>query len=200
MELIVVVAIIAILTGIAVPYYNDYITDARRATLKQNVANFRKVISDFRADQGRGPFRVAVASATTVYITNPKSASECELIAGPIQVTRSGSGYLTQRRQGFKYLSAMPLLEDPMNAAVLDWGYGTATVFFVDDTPPDGKYDMAQEFAFIDNNYNALFDGEETDTTQYLFNGKPALTYVGSSGTALDYTNITVTDSSGMQY
>jgi len=200
MELIVVVAIIAILTGVAVPYYNDYITDARRATLKQSAANFRKVVSDFRADQGRGPFRVPVASGATVYITNPKSAADCELVAGPLQVSRSGGGFVTQRRPGFRYLSAMPTLEDPTTAAALNWGYGTATLFFVDDTPTDGKYDMGQEFAFIDNNYNSSFDGEATDTVQYLFNGKPATTYVGSAGAALDYTDIVATDSSGMQY
>jgi len=121
MELIVVVAIIAILTGVAVPYYNDYITDARRATLKQSAANFRKVVSDFRADQGRGPFRVPVASGATVYITNPKSAADCELVAGPLQVSRSGGGFVTQRRPGFRYLSAMPTLEDPTTAAALNW-------------------------------------------------------------------------------
>ncbi|HEY9072177.1 MAG TPA: prepilin-type N-terminal cleavage/methylation domain-containing protein [Candidatus Ozemobacteraceae bacterium] len=199
-ELMVVVAVIAVLTGLAVPYYNDYIADARRSTLKQNVANFRKVVGEFRADQGRGPFRVPVASAATYYLQSPQSATDSELIAGPLQITRTSGGFVTQRRPGFKYLPTLPVLEDPQTTGRLTWSYGTATLFFVDDTSVANQLDLDKDFAFIDNNANAVFDGEATDTVQFLFNGKPSLAYIGSPANPLDYTDIVVTDSQGVSY
>jgi len=201
-ELVMVVLIITILTGIAVPYYGDYIRDARRSTLKQNLANFRKVLNDFRGDQGRGPFRVPVYNNGTAIVSNPRSALDFELIAGPIQVTRSGSAYEVVRRTGFKYLPAFPILEDPESASRIDWNYGTSTLFFVDDGLAEeaNRFDFNKDFAFIDNNANASFDGEATDTVQFLFNGKSSSDYIGSTAKPLDFISLTATDSTGMNY
>ncbi len=201
-ELVMVVLIITILTGIAVPYYGDYIRDARRSTLKQNLANFRKVLNDFRGDQGRGPFRVPVYNNGAAIISNPRSALDFELIAGPIQVTRSGSAYEVVRRTGFKYLPSFPILEDPETSSRIDWSYGTSTMFFVDDGLAEeaDRFDYNKDFAFIDNNANASFDGEATDTVQFLFNGKSSADYIGSTAKPLDFISLTAVDSTGMSY
>lgn len=199
-ELSIVVLIITILTGIGIPYYGDYIKDARRSTLKQNLANFRKVLNDFRGDHGRGPFRVPVYNNGTAVISNPRSALEFELIAGPVQVTRSGSAYEILRRTGFKYLPSFPILEDPESSSRIDWNYGTSTLYFVDDTSTADRFDFEKDFAFIDNNNNASFDGEATDTVQFLFNGKVSSDYVGSTAKPLDFISISATDSVGLSY
>ena len=54
-ELLIVVAIIAVLAGVAIPYYNDYIIDSRTSVLQNNLATIRKAINQFRADNQRGP-------------------------------------------------------------------------------------------------------------------------------------------------
>lgn len=200
-ELVMVVLIITILTGIAVPYYGDYIRDARRSTLKQNLANFRKVINDFRGDHGRGPFQVPIYNGADVILDNAKSAGikGCELIAGPIQVSSDG---IPTRRSGFKYLPGMPVLEDPESAARIEWSYGTSTMYFINDnSSPEDRFDLDKDFAFIDNNNNAKFDGEATDTVYFLFNGEVTSKYTDASPTkALDFIGITATDSSGLMY
>ncbi|HOY65698.1 MAG TPA: prepilin-type N-terminal cleavage/methylation domain-containing protein [Candidatus Ozemobacteraceae bacterium] len=202
MELIVVVTIIVILTGIAVPYYNDYIMDARRSTLKQNVANFRKVISEFRADQGRGPFQVPFITGSTVEdVRSPLGATDSELVAGPLQIIRVGGSITPKRRPGFKYLPALPVLEDPQTTERMDWTATGSTLFFVEDGgSPVGQFDFDKDFAFIDTNANAAFDGEATDTVQFLFNGKSSSVYIGSPANPLDYSDIIVTDSQGVSY
>lgn len=199
-ELTIVVLIITVLTGIAIPYYGDYIRDARRSTLKQNLANFRKVLNDFRGDQGRGPFRVPMYNNGTAVATNPRSAADFELTAGPVQI--SSSGLPPVRRTGLKYLPSLPVLEDPESASRIDWSYGTSTLYFVEDpdvASPD-RFDFAKDFAFIDNNNNARFDGEATDTVYFHFNGETASKYVSSAATALDFISITATDSAGLNY
>lgn len=54
-ELMVVLAILAILGGMAMPLYLDRAQDAREAVLRENLYRTRKVIDEFYRDHGRYP-------------------------------------------------------------------------------------------------------------------------------------------------
>jgi prepilin-type N-terminal cleavage/methylation domain-containing protein len=54
-ELIVVMAIIALLSSIAVPRYIDGVERAREASLRSSLATLRDAIDQFSADRGRYP-------------------------------------------------------------------------------------------------------------------------------------------------
>ncbi|MBI3038939.1 prepilin-type N-terminal cleavage/methylation domain-containing protein [bacterium] len=202
-ELIVVVTIMAVLTGIAVPYYQEYVVDARRSALQQNLANYRKVLFDFQGDQGRGPFRVNVSSGATQFITDPRSTNlnyGNELVGGPVQVTTT-----VERRRNVRYLSGLPVFNDPTTGAQLTWGYGTCTAYFVDDgdglgndgLPSDSTFDILVEFSFLDNNRNGQYNA--SDTVLY-YKGLYSERYLGSAGIPLDYINVLASDSGGMFY
>ncbi len=112
-ELLIVVAIIAVLAGVAVPYYNDYIIDSRTSVLQNNLATIRKAINQFRADNQRGPILRQVKNNSTD-ITNLEADGTYdpfnELVNGPVQ-NIAGVGW--KQRSNIKYLSSKPLLIDP---------------------------------------------------------------------------------------
>ena len=58
-ELMIVISIIGILAAIAVPNYQWGIIKAREAVLREDLYNFRSVIDQFRADQGKYPDSIA---------------------------------------------------------------------------------------------------------------------------------------------
>jgi general secretion pathway protein G len=55
LELIVVMAIIGILAGIALPQYKVAIIQAKEAVLKEDLFRFRDVIDQYQADKGSYP-------------------------------------------------------------------------------------------------------------------------------------------------
>lgn len=55
LELIVVVAIIGILAGIALPNFKNAIVQAKEATLKENLFRLRDVIDQYYVDKGQYP-------------------------------------------------------------------------------------------------------------------------------------------------
>ena len=186
-ELLIVIAIIGILVGVAVPYYNDYIYDARLATLKQNLATYRQVLNQFRGDNLRGPMNVPVSSGAVVLIPDKgwSSSAHSELTAGSIQLV---DGVLT-RRTNLQYLPQMPVFLNPKDGAPVsstDWTFSGATAYYYDPANA-GVFDIGSELAFIDNNGDASYTSG-IDTALFL----GATTCPPASATPLDYTSFSV--------
>ncbi len=205
-ELLIVIAIISILVGVAVPYYNDYITDARLSVLKQNAATFRNSINQFRGDNLRGPFAVNVYKGPTLMHTNPLSGdtNSSELIAGPIQIINN----VPTRRQNIKYIPSMPVFTDPFNGGNItapSVAVSGPSAYFYDkdadgffDFDPNNDADMADsEFAFLDGNNNAQFDSNFDTILFFDTRASYAPFNAANPTTALDFTVVTITDSSG---
>ncbi len=62
-ELLVVLAAMALLLSIAAPTYLQHLDNARDVTLKQNLRHVREAIDQFHADQGRYPANLAELAA-----------------------------------------------------------------------------------------------------------------------------------------
>jgi prepilin-type N-terminal cleavage/methylation domain-containing protein len=160
-ELLIVIMIIGILVGVAVPYYNDYIIDSRLSVLKQNLATMRNAINQFRGDRGRGPFRVKVEGGPTDH--EPWSSDKTtgsELVAGAFLSNK-------KRQSNISYLSSLPTLPNPEDGANMISSItptGSATVCFVDDG--DGIFQIDTEFAFFDADYNLEYHSA-SDTWLY---------------------------------
>lgn len=132
LELIVVIAIMGVLVGIAVPYYQDSVADARRNSMKSNLSTLRQVINQFRGDQGRGPLRVnsvAHAADGLAATVTPTSDAASELVAGPVQFLANK----WQRRNNVRYLPKLPMIEDPYDGGQKPFSVATdAATFYVD--------------------------------------------------------------------
>lgn len=168
-ELLIVITIIAILVGVAVPYYNDYIYDARLSTLKQNLATYRQVLNQFRGDNLRGPLNVII-TCTDLDVTHSSatSAADSELIAGPIQIIE-GIEDAVKRRTNLQYLFQMPVFLNPRDGSPVPtsaWNLTNPTAFFYDSND-DGIFDIDNELAFVDNDGDGIFT-TGIDTTLFL--------------------------------
>ena len=144
-ELLIVIAIMSILVGVAVPYYNDYVVESRRSVLQSNIATIRKAINQFRADNQRGPARVRIITP------NPKANVDGlydpfdELLNGPLQ---NISGQWV-RRSNLKYLNSRPVLEDPVTGATIatsSFLLGTGSCYIQKGLP---QYDVSNNWAYI---------------------------------------------------
>jgi prepilin-type N-terminal cleavage/methylation domain-containing protein len=51
-ELMITIAIVSILTGIAIPLYNGYIREGHLTTMRTTINGLRTVLEDFRLDNG----------------------------------------------------------------------------------------------------------------------------------------------------
>ncbi|MGM0600992.1 MAG: type IV pilin protein [Candidatus Rifleibacteriota bacterium] len=190
-ELLIVIMIIGILVGVAVPYYNDYIIDSRLSVLKQNLATMRNAINQFRGDRGRGPFRVEVQSGGSK-IHSPWSSDKTEgseLVAGAFLSDKS-------RQSNISYLSSLPTLPNPEDGSNMISSItptGSATVCFVDDG--DGIFDIDTEFAFFDEDRDETYDSA-SDIPLYNSGAAPA---DGTAAEALDYIEFEVS-ANGVTY
>ncbi len=209
-ELLIVIAIISILVGVAVPYYNDYITDARLSVLKQNIATFRNTVNQFRGDNLRGPFAVPVNIGGANVLVDPLSGNTTgsELIVGPIQVINN----VPQRRANISYLPSMPVFTDPFSGGnITPPAISTASpsAFFYDrdgngifelNDNGDADPNADSDFAFLDGNNDKMYNA--TTDTILFYDSKAAYggTLPPGVAKALDYTHVTVTDSTGITY
>jgi prepilin-type N-terminal cleavage/methylation domain-containing protein len=187
-ELLIVIVIIGILVGVAVPYYNDCIYDSRLSVLKQNLTVMRTVVNQFRGDRSRGPFRVEVAGgpAHDPRSSNPTTGSE--LVAGAFLPDKT-------RQSTIKYLDGLPNMIDPADgsnristlAFTADY-----TVAYFDNNPANGIFDINAEEAFFDENRDGVLDAGEPS----LFNDGTEAD--GTPGAVpLDYIGFTITLSDG---
>ena len=81
-ELMIVVTIIGILAAIAVPNYQWGVIKAREAVLREDLYNFRSVIDQFHADQGKYPDTIAELKEKSICGTFPRIPLPKRLIPG----------------------------------------------------------------------------------------------------------------------
>jgi len=96
-ELMIVVSIIGILAAIAVPNYQWGVIKAREAVLRECLYNFRNIIDQFHADQGKYPDSIPELVEKKYMREIPKdpftgSNSTWEPVEPPPQSSSSGSG------------------------------------------------------------------------------------------------------------
>ena len=202
-ELLIVIAIISILVGVAVPYYNDYIVDSRTSVLKSNLATLRKAINQFRADNQRGPARIKIASGAEQLVNYSEEDLSAypfgELLYGPLQRINNDKWV---RRKNIKYLNSMPELLDPQtgqpiplkNANLKDGqlylDIATGSVRYYSSSGDD-RYDIENNFAFIDTDGNDSYDSYDIKP----FNNKQSNTV---NSDYLDYIEIEIKEYKGL--
>lgn len=64
-ELIIVVAVIAALVALAVPYYTDYVAQSEVAVMRANLKAVRKALMEYRADYGKYPLTAKFSDLAT---------------------------------------------------------------------------------------------------------------------------------------
>lgn len=190
-ELLVAVAIIAVLAAVGAAYYGDYVSDARHSVLQKNLHTINEALNSFRADQGRGPLLVPfVSGPNTLVDTAAMPAFKLEeLVNGPLQYI---DGTL-RRRTVIKYLSSVPELPNPFakgNFTQEDLEFFGATVYYY-DLNSNGKFDLDSEFAV------SLTDHANPENNPIIFGIKPATasgwTYTQWTASApLDYTRVSL--------
>jgi len=80
MEILIVVAIIAVLAGVGLNYYGDYIEDARMATARNNLKVVRDAISRYFKDHMAYP--TALNSLQGPYLQQPPTSLLLDPLAG----------------------------------------------------------------------------------------------------------------------
>ncbi len=80
MELLIVVAIIAVLAGVGLNYYGDYIEDARIAAVRTNLKIVRDAISRYFKDHMAYP--TSLESLQGPYLQQPTTAMLLDPLAG----------------------------------------------------------------------------------------------------------------------
>ena len=96
-ELMIVITIIGILAAIAVPNYQWGVIKAREAVLRDDLYNFRSVIDQFHADQGKYPDSIAELKTKNYMRDIPKdpftgTAESWVVVAPPPEPTSAPSG------------------------------------------------------------------------------------------------------------
>ena len=185
-ELLIVIAIISILVGVAVPYYNDYIVESRKSVLQSNLATIRKAINQFRADNQRGPamFNIKVDSASPSAIVNGLNDPFDELINGPLQNINGN----WVRRTNIKYLNSKPVLEDPVTGSTIPvnnliLGTGSCLISAGITT----TFAINNDWSYIDTDGNGRYDSYDVRTFNFINPPSP-----DTATRSLDYIDIFV--------
>lgn len=179
-ELLIVVAIIAVLAGVAVPYYNDYIVDSRTSVLNNNIATIRKAINQFRGDNQRGPLKIKFKDSLGNIIADGVSDPFDELVNGPVQYI-AGKWV---RRSNVKYLNSRPELIDPQTGntiATKSIGLVPGSMYCLDTSTR--IFDVNTDWCFIDS----VGDGQYHPFDINPFNHVP---HTADASTTMDYTDI----------
>lgn len=208
-ELLIVITIMGILVGVAVPYYNDYISDSRASVLKQNLATMRNVINQFRGDRNRGPFVVEIHDGAVPkhFPWSSNITTGSELVAGTF--LHDAATY--KRQSNIKYLAALPEFPDPQTGGNIIGTIAPAppppnsdfTVCFVNlngntaTSYVGPAFDIDAEFSFFDENRNEQYNTGEQVYFDLAGLGAPA---DGTAAEKLDYIDFNVTGSDGTVY
>ncbi len=104
-ELMIVASIIGILAAIAVPNYQWSIIKAREAVLREDLYNFRNVIDQFHADQGKYPDSLSELSEKKYMREIPRDPFTGKndtwvTVAPPAETSKSSSGEGSESSSG----------------------------------------------------------------------------------------------------
>lgn len=100
-ELMITVAILSIITAIAIPAYNGYIAEARISTARSNIDSLRLFLEDYRLDNdcytvncGSSTTYTGIANIENVYGWNPRhDDSDLEYVLSVTNTTYTVNAY-----------------------------------------------------------------------------------------------------------
>ncbi len=98
LELLLVIGIIAALTGLAVPYYQDYVSQSKNSIMRANLHTLKKALMEYKADVGSYPASIQLLTIPPAgkpkYLIDLPADPESPEIAnwGYVQVN-SGASY-----------------------------------------------------------------------------------------------------------
>ncbi|NTW99325.1 MAG: prepilin-type N-terminal cleavage/methylation domain-containing protein [Geobacteraceae bacterium] len=112
-ELMIVVTIIGILAAIAVPNYQWGVIKAREAVLREDLYNFRSIIDQFHADQGKYPDSILELKEKRYMREIPKdpfttTSDSWVIVAPPPETTPVSSGSTPASSSGGGSTTASP--------------------------------------------------------------------------------------------
>lgn len=100
-ELMIVVAIIAILAAIALPAYQDYVARAQVSEAMSLSSGARTAVAEYYADRGNFPSANASAGLSPAASITGKYVRQVEVgAAGAISATLKGAGSVSSKVQG----------------------------------------------------------------------------------------------------
>jgi type IV pilus assembly protein PilA len=127
-ELMIVVAIIAILAAIAIPAYQDYLIRTQVTEGMSLGGGAKAAVWDFVSNTGRFPPSNESAGLATSTSINGSYASSVDVVDGVIKVLFAGPKANTQISNSSKYLVLSPI----SHAGSIEWTCTPSTI--------DGKY------------------------------------------------------------
>lgn len=110
LELLIVIGVLAGLVALAIPYYADYVGQAKLETMRSNLRAVKKAVIDFRADLGTYPLYIYELSTgsgpgqTVRYFAelpaDPLSGSSDWLYVAPRNSAEFNAGSFSVRSRG----------------------------------------------------------------------------------------------------
>ncbi|MBI3038278.1 prepilin-type N-terminal cleavage/methylation domain-containing protein [bacterium] len=69
LEILIVVGILVTLAALAIPYYQDYLSESKNSTMRTNLHTLRKTLMEYHADLGTYP-------ASLTYLITPETSTK----------------------------------------------------------------------------------------------------------------------------